>query len=94
VTFCALKYFRNTASGTGYRNMTRLVASQWAMWRDIRATNSPPVAEALGVVIERLKGLREELEGNGGELAAARSLFEQAHQFTRREERGGNDSDS
>jgi prephenate dehydrogenase len=66
-------------SGSGYRDMTRLAASPWQMWRDILASNSTPVAEALGSVIERLTRLRDELEGGGDELEAARSLFEQAH---------------
>lgn len=74
-------------SGSGYRDMTRLATSPWRMWRDILATNSSPVAEALGAVIERLTDLRDELEGRarGDELEAARALFEQARALTRAE---------
>ncbi|MDQ3917625.1 MAG: prephenate dehydrogenase [Acidobacteriota bacterium] len=69
-------------SGAGYRDMTRLAASPWQMWRDILATNPAPVAEALGATIERLAQLREELEGAAGggadDLPFARALFGQA----------------
>jgi prephenate dehydrogenase len=75
-------------AGPGYRDMTRLAASPWDIWRDILATNSREVADALDVLIPKLKvardGLREhsrqlceDTEGvrRGDGLAAARSLF-------------------
>ena len=68
-------------SGPGYRDMTRLAASPWPLWRDILATNPGPVAEALGSVIEELTRLHEGLEGRArgdAGLEAARALFEQA----------------
>lgn len=69
-------------SGSGYRDTTRLAASQWPMWRDILATNRAPVADALGAVIEKLSGVRDDLEAvsarGADELKAARALFERA----------------
>lgn len=71
-------------SGAGYRDMTRLAASPWRMWRDILATNPAPVAEALGAAVERLTRLREELESLAGggpdDLPVALSLFARARQ--------------
>ena len=77
-------------AGPGYRDMTRLAASPWDIWRDILATNSREVADALDALIPKLKaardGLREhsrqpceDKEGvrRGDELAAARALFGQ-----------------
>ena len=75
-------------AGPGYRDMTRLAASPWDIWRDILATNSREVADALDSLIPKLRaardGLRahsrqtfEDKEGARGDdgLAAARSLF-------------------
>ncbi|MET0647162.1 MAG: prephenate dehydrogenase/arogenate dehydrogenase family protein [Pyrinomonadaceae bacterium] len=75
-------------AGAGYRDMTRLAASPWDIWRDILATNSGEIADALDALIPKLKaardGLREhsrqpfeDTEGarRGDGLAAARSLF-------------------
>ncbi|HEX8688142.1 MAG TPA: prephenate dehydrogenase dimerization domain-containing protein, partial [Pyrinomonadaceae bacterium] len=64
-------------AGAGYRDMTRLAASPWNVWRDILATNSSEVADALDPLIARLAAVRDELRARpaGGELAAARSLF-------------------
>ena len=70
--------FRGLA-GAGYRDMTRLAASPWGVWRDILATNSGNVADALASIIPLLAAARDELREHsrrgGGELAAARSLF-------------------
>ncbi|MDX6692565.1 MAG: prephenate dehydrogenase [Blastocatellia bacterium] len=48
-------------SGAGYRDMTRLAASSWLVWRDILATNSSNIAEALDLLIARLTAARDEL---------------------------------
>jgi len=75
--------------GSGYRDMTRLAASPWGIWRDILATNPSEIADALDPLVERLAAVRDELRacarlkgegtpdarGDGDELAAARSLF-------------------
>jgi prephenate dehydrogenase len=65
-------------TGSGYRDMTRLAASPWEMWRDILATNRGPIAGALNEVIERLTAVRTELEDGTGDLNRAKELFEAA----------------
>ena len=71
-------------AGAGYRDVTRLAASPWEVWRDIFATNAPEVADALDSYIEGLAAARDELRAaaaggsdaaGGPELPAARSLF-------------------
>ena len=66
-------------AGAGYRDMTRLAASPWGIWRDILDTNSAELADALDPLIAQLVAVRDELRAHsrrrGGELAAARSLF-------------------
>ncbi len=69
-------------AGPGYRDMTRLASSPWGIWRDILATNSGEVADALDSLVNKLSAARDGLRGlstrtfAGGEaLAAARSLF-------------------
>ncbi|HEV2764724.1 MAG TPA: prephenate dehydrogenase/arogenate dehydrogenase family protein, partial [Pyrinomonadaceae bacterium] len=67
-------------SGAGYRDVTRLAASPWAVWRDILATNPAHVADALDRVLEKLSAVRAELRGVGegaGALDATRALFDQ-----------------
>lgn len=65
-------------TGSGYRDMTRLAASPWEMWRDILATNRGPIAGALNEVIERLTAVRLELENGAEDLIRAKELFEAA----------------
>jgi prephenate dehydrogenase len=69
-------------SGTGYRDMSRLAASSWQMWRDVLLTNPAPIAGALSALIQRLAQIRDELEDccQRGEidLALTKALFEQA----------------
>jgi prephenate dehydrogenase len=69
-------------SATGYRDMSRLAASSWQMWRDVLLTNPAPIAGALSALIERLAQIRDELEDccQRGEidLALTKALFEQA----------------
>ena len=78
-------------AGPGYRDMTRLAASPWGIWRDILATNSREVADALDALIDKLSAAREGLRGHsrqlcadpegarrGEGLAAARALFGRA----------------
>jgi prephenate dehydrogenase len=78
-------------AGGGYRDMTRLAASPWGIWRDILATNSREVADALDALIPKLAAARDGLrehsrqlledpEGvpGGDNLAAARTLFGRA----------------
>ena len=69
-------------AGAGYRDMTRLAASPWNVWRDILATNPDNVADALDSLISKLSAARDELRERSrrgeGELAAARKLFRPA----------------
>lgn len=71
-------------AGSGYRDMTRLAASSWSMWRDILATNPAPLAHALNVLIEKLVAVRDELQEytNSADdgLAAAGALFKKSQQ--------------
>jgi prephenate dehydrogenase len=75
-------------AGPGYRDMTRLAASPWGIWRDIFATNPKDVADALDSLIpkltaardglrERSRQLREDPDGARRDegLAPASSLF-------------------
>jgi prephenate dehydrogenase len=63
-------------------DLTRLALSPYDIWRDIFATNSPNIADALGVFIERLEVLRNQLHSVQMEkefdsaAAAARRLRE------------------
>ncbi|MBV8855870.1 MAG: prephenate dehydrogenase/arogenate dehydrogenase family protein [Acidobacteria bacterium] len=78
----------NALAGPGYRDMTRLAKSPWAVWQDILATNSGEVADALDALILKLSAARDGLRGHSRRLcedpagarrleglAAARSLF-------------------
>ena len=77
-------------AGPGYRDMTRLAASPWDIWRDVLATNASEIADALDPLVAKLAAVRDELRDYalqtrgragdsaapaGGELAAAHSLF-------------------
>jgi prephenate dehydrogenase len=61
-------------SGAGFRDMTRLAASPWAVWRDILATNSSEVADALDAFINKLSAARDELRD--GRLNLTSTLFD------------------
>jgi len=69
-------------AGPGYRDMTRLAASPWSMWRDILATNPAPITNALSAMVRRLTTLEAELQKCSGQkevsLTAAERMFEQA----------------
>ena len=49
-------------AGPGLRDMTRLAASPWDLWRDIIATNQDNVYAALDAYIARLESLRGGLD--------------------------------
>ncbi|MEJ7712256.1 MAG: prephenate dehydrogenase dimerization domain-containing protein [Pyrinomonadaceae bacterium] len=59
--------------------MTRLASSSWSVWRDILASNSGPIADALNEYIETLASVRDELrreESNANsQLSEAQTLF-------------------
>jgi prephenate dehydrogenase len=60
-------------AGPGLRDMTRLAASPWDIWRDIIATNHDNVYAALDAYIAHLESLREGLDAE----------FERASRFNR-----------
>lgn len=70
---------RETA-GAGYRDMTRLAASSWTIWREIFATNAAPLADALEVFLMKLTDVQDELRlsaaRNEAVLAKTGALFE------------------
>jgi len=64
--------------GRGLREMTRLGASPYSMWRDIAYTNTEAVQAALLALEQRLAHLRENLR-----TPELRNEFEQANLFRR-----------
>ncbi len=64
--------------GRALREMTRLGASPYSMWRDIAHTNTEAVERALLALEQRLAQLRENLR-----TPELRSEFEQANRFRR-----------
>jgi prephenate dehydrogenase len=64
--------------GRALREMTRLGASPYSMWRDIAYTNTEAVQTALHALEQRLAHLRENLR-----TPALRDEFEQANRFRR-----------
>jgi prephenate dehydrogenase len=62
--------------GRALREMTRLGASPFSMWRDIAATNTAAIEKALLALEERLQHIRENLR-----TPALREEFEQANKF-------------
>jgi prephenate dehydrogenase len=47
-------------SGAGYRDMTRLAAGTWRVWRDILTTNPSEIADALDALLSQLVSVRDE----------------------------------
>ena len=64
--------------GRALREMTRLGASPYSMWRDIAYTNTEAVERSLHALEQRLAHLRENLRTPG-----LRDEFEQANRFRR-----------
>jgi prephenate dehydrogenase len=64
--------------GRALREMTRLGASPYSMWRDIALTNTEAVQVTLQALEQRLAHLRENLR-----MPELRSEFEQANRFRR-----------
>jgi prephenate dehydrogenase len=64
--------------GRALREMTRLGASPFSMWRDIAYTNSEPIQAALEALELRIAHLRENLR-----TPELRDEFEQANRFRR-----------
>ncbi len=64
--------------GRALREMTRLGASPFSMWRDIAYTNTEPIQAALEALEQRIAHLRENLR-----TPELRDEFEQANRFRR-----------
>jgi prephenate dehydrogenase len=64
--------------GRGLREMTRLGASPFSMWRDIAHTNTDAIEAALHALEQRLAHIRENLR-----TPELRDEFERANQFRR-----------
>jgi prephenate dehydrogenase len=64
--------------GRALREMTRLGASPYSMWRDIAYTNTEAIEHALDALEQQLAHLRENLR-----TPALRDEFEQANRFRR-----------
>jgi prephenate dehydrogenase len=62
--------------GRALREMTRLGASPYSMWRDIALTNTEPITRALHALEQRLAHLRENLK-----TPELREEFERANKF-------------
>ena len=62
--------------GRGLREMTRLGASPFSMWRDVAQTNAPMVAATLFAMEQRLTHLRENLK-----TPELREEFQKANRF-------------
>jgi prephenate dehydrogenase len=66
----------NSVGGRALREMTRLGASPYSMWRDIALTNTENVAAAIHALEQRLAHLRENLR-----TPELRDEFERANKF-------------
>ncbi len=64
------------SGGRALREMTRIAASPYSMWRDIALTNKTQIADALQRLEQELAHIRENLDTRELELA-----FEQAHRL-------------
>lgn len=62
--------------GRALREMTRIAASPYSMWRDIALTNAPNIEDALLKLEQRLAHIRENLRN-----PELRAEFEQAQRF-------------
>jgi prephenate dehydrogenase len=58
---CASAPPRLRAAGPGLEDMTRLALGSYEIWRDILATNSDHIEHALGLYIQELEHIRENL---------------------------------
>lgn len=64
------------SGGRALREMTRIAASPYSMWRDIALTNKQSIADALLKLEQKLAHIRENLD-----TRALEQEFEQAHQL-------------
>jgi len=64
-------------AATGWRDMTRLAASAWGVWRDICLTNQSNISNALGSLIAEAQSLKDALDAR--DFNRARDLFAEAN---------------
>ena len=60
----------------GFRDLTRLAASDAALWSSILVANRERIAEAIDLYVDRLRSLRDDIGGSRGK--AVESTFAQA----------------
>jgi prephenate dehydrogenase len=60
----------------GFRDLTRLAASDAGLWSSILLANKKQIAEAIDLYVDRLQSLRDDVVGSRGD--AVRSTFAQA----------------
>jgi prephenate dehydrogenase len=60
----------------GFRDLTRLAASDAGLWSSILLANGEQIVEAIDLYVDRLRSLREDVVGSRGD--AVRSTFAQA----------------
>src|SRR6185312_6728850 len=60
----------------GFRDLTRLAASDAGLWASILLANREQIAQAIDLYVDRLRSLREDVVGSRGD--AVRSTFAQA----------------
>ncbi len=65
--------------GRALREMTRLGASPYSMWRDVAFTNTQPLGATLFALEQRLAHMRENLK-----TPELREEFEKANEFRRK----------
>lgn len=70
------------SGGRALREMTRIAASPYSMWRDIAITNKAGIADALLKLEQKLAHIRENLDTRELERE-----FEQAHRLKQRKEK-------
>jgi prephenate dehydrogenase len=73
------------SGGRALREMTRIAASPYSMWRDITLTNKKPIADALLRLEQELAHIRENLD-----TGALKEEFERAHRLTASHEKPRN----
>jgi prephenate dehydrogenase len=64
-------------AASGWRDMTRLAASSWTVWRDICLTNQSNIADALGRLMAELQSLKDAVDTR--DFNQVRELFTAAN---------------
>ena len=67
-------------AGRAFRDMTRIAASSWAMWKDIAETNKPEILHALDEYIAGLKATRDAISNIPAEEETLHRIFLQGNE--------------